>query len=241
MGNKLNLVVSVVSHGHGKLVENLVKELVAYDCVHAIIVTKNIPEDIDLPGDTRITVVKNSNPLGFSKNHNNAFKLMDSEFFLVLNPDIRLNCVSLQGLMLKTKRYQLGLIAPLIKGPNGHLEDFARFFPTPLSIIRKVFLGDQGRFSLDLEKQINFPDWVAGMFMLFRSKTFHRIQGFDEEYFLYYEDVDICNRINKSDIKIGVDTTSEVIHFARRDSHRKLKNMVFHLSSMVRFFTKSTA
>ena len=49
MGNKLNLVVSVVSHGHGKLVENLVKELVAYDCVHAIIVTKNIPEDIDLP------------------------------------------------------------------------------------------------------------------------------------------------------------------------------------------------
>ena len=60
-------MVSVVSHGHGKLVENLVKELVAYDCVHAIIVTKNIPEDIDLPGDTRITVVKNSNPLGFRK------------------------------------------------------------------------------------------------------------------------------------------------------------------------------
>ena len=83
-----------------------------------------------------------------------------------------------------------------------------------------------------------YPDWVAGMFMVLRSETFRAAGGFDEGYFLYYEDVDLCWRLQRSGLRAALLPTVRAIHDARRSSHRKLRYLLWHGKSMLRFFAK---
>jgi GT2 family glycosyltransferase len=80
------------------------------------------------------------------------------------------------------------------------------------------------------------PDWVAGMFMLFCGDAFRRMGGFDEKYFLYYEDVDLCARIRLAGWRVAVCPTVTAIHDARRASHRSMRYFRWHLTSILRYF-----
>jgi GT2 family glycosyltransferase len=74
------------------------------------------------------------------------------------------------------------------------------------------------------------------MFMLFRSAAFRKVGGFDERYFLYYEDVDLCARLRRAGYDIRVEAAVRVVHDARRDSRRSVRYMAWHLSSILRYF-----
>jgi GT2 family glycosyltransferase len=125
----------------------------------------------------------------------------------------------------------------LIVNPSGKIEDSARRFPTPVGILRKLLPG-----SRNLDYEIHgtpvFPDWVGGMFMVFRSEIFHRVGGFDEGYFLYYEDVDLCWRLHGSGYRVVFVPSVRAIHDARRESHRQIRYLFWHARSMLRFFRK---
>ena len=71
--------------------------------------------------------------------------------------------------------------------------------------------------------------------MLFRSSDFAAIEGFDERYFLYYEDVDICARLHKANKTIVADLNATAIHHAQRASRKNLRHMRWHLTSMIRY------
>lgn len=74
--------------------------------------------------------------------------------------------------------------------------------------------------------------------MLFRANDFGAINGFDEKFFLYYEDVDICTRLWKANKRIELVLQASVIHKAQHMSHRNLRYLLWHLTSMVRYFLK---
>ena len=88
------IVVSVVSHGHGQLVANLLQDIQSL-CDHStllVIVTVNIPEQLPLAPDRfpfPVVIVRNDAPKGYGANHNMAFEVMQGDAFCVLNPDIR--------------------------------------------------------------------------------------------------------------------------------------------------------
>jgi hypothetical protein len=79
------------------------------------------------------------------------------------------------------------------------------------------------------------PDWVAGMFMLFRNELFREIGGFDERYFLYYEDVDLCFRLRQHGYDVVLVPDARAAHFAQRQSHRNPRYLLWHVRSLVRF------
>jgi N-acetylglucosaminyl-diphospho-decaprenol L-rhamnosyltransferase len=85
------------------------------------------------------------------------------------------------------------------------------------------------------DKKIFFPDWVAGMFMMFRAKTFEEIRGFDPKYFMYYEDVDLCKRLRTHAKRAAVLSKVEVVHEARRASHRNWRLAFSHVNSAMRY------
>ena len=62
------------------------------------------------------------------------------------------------------------------------------------------------------------------MFLIFKKEVFKELNGFDESYFLYYEDIDICLRTWRSGKKVAVSKVSSIEHLAQRDSH---KNLIF--------------
>ena len=82
-------------------------------------------------------------------------------------------------------------------------------------------------------------DWIAGMFMAFHEDAFRAVRGFDERFFLYYEDVDICRRLRRAGYVVVYDPRSSVIHDARRASRRNVRLMAIHAASALRYLLRS--
>ncbi len=232
------IAVSIVSHGQGDMVEKLVASLLLCHEVRQIIVTQNIPEAVNLPVEERVQLIDNAVPRGFGANHNSAFEFCRQPFFCVLNPDITLIDNPFLTLIKVMRASGATLTAPLILSPKGRVEDSVRRFPTISSLCSKGLGGKDGRYSIALNDPSFYPEWVAGMFMLFRSESFSSLKGFDESFFLYYEDVDICVRLWKAGMRIVVCTTVSVIHDARRASRHEFQHMKWHAVSMLKYFWK---
>jgi GT2 family glycosyltransferase len=234
--------ISVVSHGQGSLLANLLHSISRHcRCNLEVLITINVPEPapslIDFPFPVRL--INNTTPRGFGANHNNALAQAKGEYFCLLNPDIQLTCDPFPELIGQLANYEHpGVIAPRVVTPDGALEDSARPFPTPMSILAKAFGYNPDRDWLNnrLGKKTLEVDWVAGMFMLFPRTVFQCVGGFDEGYFLYYEDVDLCSRLNNTRHSVLYAPHISVVHSAQRESHRNPKFMRWHATSMMRFF-----
>jgi N-acetylglucosaminyl-diphospho-decaprenol L-rhamnosyltransferase len=98
--------------------------------------------------------------------------------------------------------------------------------------------GGGGRYSFEVGDETFDADWVAGMFMLFRADDYRALGGFDEGFFLYYEDVDICARLWKAGRPVLACPKAQVIHDARRASRQNLRYMRWHAGSMARYLGK---
>lgn len=229
------IAVSIVSHGHGEMVKILVAQLIELPQVSQVILTINIPEQLNLEPSDKITIVSNVDPKGFGSNHNAAFKCCNADFFCVLNPDISFVSNPFAKLAQDFEDYSADVVAPLVLNKDGGIEDSIRYFPTIPSLFRKLLFRFQNRYSVSANSKTFSPDWVAGMFMMFTSSAYQKLNGFDEKYFLYYEDVDICVRLWRSRLRLVVDPAVKVIHDAQRASRRNFHHMKLHLSSMSRY------
>lgn len=233
------ITASVVSHGHGALVGALAAQLLACPEIGQLIVTVNIPETINLPVDQRVSVRTNLVPKGFGANHNAAFGDCRGAHFCVLNPDLEIGESPFAELLGCLDYSGAALAAPAILESRGDVADSMRHFPTPAALVRKALGRGDGRIETPAGQRIIVPDWVAGMFMLFRTSAFEAVGGFDEGFFMYYEDVDICARLWKGGQSVIGCPRARVVHHARRASRRDLRHARWHVASMLRFWRKN--
>jgi GT2 family glycosyltransferase len=237
------LSLSIVSHHQAPLVRALLDDI-QRDCADLsmeVILTLNVAES--LPFEIKqytfpIHLTCNATPKGFGSNHNAAFRLATGDYFCILNPDIRLLGNPFPTLVDCLQHSAIGLVAPRVVSREGVREDSARRFPALSEIARKLF-GGKSAIYVENHPSIFYPDWVAGMFMLLPHNVYQSIGGFDESYFLYYEDVDLCARLTLANHRIALCSNVSVIHDARRSSHKNLRYMRLHFTSIVRFFTSS--
>ena len=236
--------LSIVSHGQAALVQSLLNDLQAHCGATSleVLLTVNIPEDLpaslaQLPFP--VTVIHNASPLGFGENHNRAFRQAQAGFFCIVNPDVRMDSDVFPVLLASLNASSVGVAAPLVVTGGGMIEDSARRFPTPLKILCKVFGRCAGGDYLIGLAPI-YPDWVAGMFMLFRRDVYRQMGGFNEKFFLYYEDVDLCARIWLKGMRVALIPQARVMHEARRSSHKNATYLRVHIRSMMQFFLSAT-
>lgn len=239
--------ISIVSHGHGRLIALLLKDLAATrrNDIEVILTWNLANEDryaiealgLSLP----IVTIVNSTPHGFAENHNSAFQRSSGENFVILNPDIRLPSDPFYVLLSILRAKPNAVCAPLILNPDREPEDSARFFPTPWMLVKKALAKACGTKltlrSVPKKENLLFPDWIAGMFMVVPRRIYRSLGGLSERYFLYYEDVDFCARARLKGIEILVTSDAYAIHDARRESHRDLRFMSWHIKSAFKFFT----
>ena len=136
------------------------------------------------------------------------------------------------------KAQDTGVVVPLVYSSKGQIEDSIRHFPKLSTILKKTFGSHSYKWNIP-DTSSCFPiDWGAGIFMLFRREVYEFLGGFDENYFLYYEDADICTRLWKLE-KIVMACSSVIItHDAQRASHRQFKYFLWHLASFIRYQTR---
>ncbi|WP_103727347.1 glycosyltransferase family 2 protein [Novosphingobium sp. HII-3] len=233
------VTLSIVSHGQGDLIRHLLGDLRRLNLRGiSIILTLNIPEDegwLAAADGLPIRIIRNERPLGFGANHNQAFACSTDTLFCVVNPDIRLPDDGLVRLPPYFADQRVAACAPLVVGSDGEVQDSARRFPNLLRLARRVVLRQrEADYAPDAAADV---DWVAGMLVLFRREAFAQVGGFDEGYFMYLEDADICRRLRRAGWKTVYQPSVTVVHDARRDSHRSLRHLRWHMRSMIRFLT----
>lgn len=225
------VTVSVVSHGQGELLAGLLADLqaLAPTTVKRLIVTLNLDEPLPpLPPwpQGTIEVIRNLRPLGFGANHNQAFRRCRTEWFAVLNPDLRLAIDVFAPLVAEAAPGD-ALLSPAIVESDGAPADSARQLLTPWQLARRA-LGHRQ------PAQPANTDWLAGMFLLLRREAFAAVGGFDERFHMYCEDADLCLRLQLAGWRIRVVEHVAVVHAAQRASRRSWQHLRWHLTSLLR-------
>ena len=237
------IAFSVISHGHGRLLHRLLAQMNEQPSLRGarVVVTINVATESFNPAPYSaldLRVLRNATPKGFGANHNAAFALCDATWFGILNPDLALVDQEPFTAMLVREEQEgaedTGLIAPCVVAADLTPEDSVRANLTPWSLLRRALghreslrVGDAARYGTPFF-------WVAGMCLLVRANTYRAIGGFDERFFLYCEDYDLCARLYNAGWAIRLDPQARIIHEAQRDSHRSLRHLRMHLSSLTK-------
>lgn len=230
------LTLSVVSHGHGPLLTQLLRELDALESLRGaiVLVTLNIRESAPKPVDYRnidLMVLENAQPRGFGANHNAAFRECRTPWFVVINPDLRIpeGHDPFRELLRQAENDdEVALVVPLVVNSSGDVEDSVRSNLTPQAVLRRRLRPSK----TGVDSASGFR-WYAGMCMAFRAAAYRAVHGFDERYFLYCEDYDICARLHLAGYKLKQVPGSRVVHDAQRDSHRSFKHFKWHMQSLL--------
>ncbi|XVJ68869.1 MAG: glycosyltransferase family 2 protein [Rhizobacter sp.] len=238
------VTLSIVSHGHGPMVVNLLSDLQALQWpqdAFEVLLTLNTPEDsaVFSPFQTTLPlhIITNPEAKGFGANHNAAFQRSRGAAFAVVNPDVRLRHLNLDAWLTPLGQNQVAACAPLAHDSASALQDNARRFPTLLSLARRVLTGVREP-CYDHQAGPQIIDWAAGYFLVLSREAFEQVGGFDEAYFMYMEDVDLARRLRQKGWKVLWDTTTHVIHDSQRASHRQWRHLGWHVVSAWRYFLR---
>lgn len=257
--------MSIVSHGHGEQVALLLAQLAQLPAgsVQGVVLTLNAPSldvgpalnavlgNAALLERLNLQLLRNPKPLGFGANHNQAFKharatlgLPDTGVFCVVNPDIELvnpwpgalpHHALLPSLLATLAPPEVGMAYPAQLDAAAVALDFERVLPTPQAIFLRQLGWEPG---VEPGRAPQAPDWVSGAFMAFKVDVFAGLGGFDERYFLYGEDVDICLRLQLAGYKLSRASAS-VIHHTHRQTLRNLRHLSWHVQSLLRLWRSS--
>ena len=128
---------------------------------------------------------------------------------------------------------------PALVLPDGTLQDSARWVPTPLDlVVRRISRNDRGAVRVTNPVDV---DWVTGACLVIRRCAFDQIGGFDERYFLYFEDVDLCVRLRAAGFRVRYDPTVRLRHDYRAASRASARTPEtrHHIRSALRFFQRT--
>jgi len=207
-----------------------------------VLVTMNVPEPArwvrsDWP--LEVITLRNARAKGYAANHNEAFRRCETPYFGVMNPDLRLPGPVVTELCDRLAVSGAAMAAPVMTDYAGARADNARPLITPLEIGKRFASRHWGRRRIGHRSEGRY-DWVAGMFMVFDREAFAAMGGFDQHFYLYCEDFDICARLRLAGRTFDVCEDLRVVHGARRRSHRDVRFLAWHVSSLLRAWTSST-
>lgn len=228
------MVVSLVSHGHGSMVQRLLLQIAQHcsEAVTRVVLTLNVPEAEPvapiLGWPFALEVRRNHVPLGFGSNHNAALKGAAETFVCVLNPDVVLLGNPFEALANSASsggQSGSALSYPAQLDGSGRLQSSERELPSPWALFQRRVLGRE-------EKRV---DWVNAACLVLPLAAWRQVQGFDEAYHMYCEDVDLCLRLRLVGVPL-VRAPVSVIHVGQRASGRQLRHLVWHIASLFRLW-----
>jgi GT2 family glycosyltransferase len=198
-----------------------------------------------------ITYIFTGKNIGFGAAHNIAIERAkaNSYYHLVLNPDVEFSPDIIERLFLFMERNRdVGLVMPKVLYRNGDLQYLCkklpaptdlfvrRFLPAPLKTLFKKQLESYELKHLDYHVTMDVPN-LSGCFMFIRTSVFQTVGYFDEQYFLYMEDTDMCRRINQYYRTVYYPDVT-IIHGYNKASYRNFSLLRCHLNSSIRYFNK---
>lgn len=187
---------------------------------------------------------------GFGYGHNYNLLKADEKYFVVFNPDIILNKETLVNMINQMEEdSSISLLVPKVLNPDGSKQhlirnrvsvfDYALRF-IPFKLVKNIFSKRLATYECrdlpdDRKEEVLIG---SGCFMLLKGEDYKLIEGFDDRYFMYFEDYDLCLELNKRGKKVIYTPLSSVIHYYERGAHKNSKLFKIFIQSMIKFFNK---
>lgn len=191
----------------------------------------------------------NEKQCGFGENNNLNFLqaqldgCSDEDYFLLFNPDVECSEENIVKLADRMTENKLGLatLNLFLDKDFVEMDSCARKFPSLWNFISSYLLGVNGSI-IDKARldNVSIVDWVAGSFMMFRTSNYKRLNGFDEKYFMYCEDIDICWRFHQEfGSKVVLFKDIYAVHYARKNNRKMFSiHFLWHLKGCIRYLLR---
>jgi GT2 family glycosyltransferase len=200
--------------------------------------------------DGRVTAIKSSANIGFGAGHNIAIEKEESTYHLVLNPDVVMEREALaRAIRFMEENPSVGMLVPRVLSPDGKPSYLCKRYPSVLDLLLRGFApsGVQQRFRRRLDQYemrdvtqsetvMNIPI-ASGCFMFFRTEVLKRLGGFDECYFLYFEDFDLSMRM-KNIAPIAYVPSVCITHGGGNAARKGRRHIAMFVTSAGRFFSR---
>ena len=246
----------IVTYNNERCIEEAVRTLL--DCTKRDDLTLYIVDNGSTDGtldilksnfasDPRFVLLETGMNAGFGAGHNKVLEFLDSDYHCVVNPDVIIKDDVIADMVDYAEAHPEAVqLSPRIKFPDGRDQILGKRYPHVFYIFASHFRsGDEpGKVlswyarlpQVKKGKPFNIQN-ATGCFMFFRTDAFKRVGGFDDRYFMYFEDCDITRQMGKlGKVKFLPDTT--IYHAWERGSKTNKKLKLIHIQSMLKFYWK---
>ncbi len=223
--------------------------------VGEVVVVDNVSSDGSLAAlaaaDRTARLLPTGRNLGYGRAVNRGAALVTAEYLLVCNADVVLDPGSLETLRVALERRDdLAVVGPRLVSPDGVPYPSARVFPSFATAAghalvglvhpdnrwtRRYRLAEHSTLDEGLREEGDV-DWVSGACFLARRDAFVSVGGFDERYFMYVEDLDLCWRLHRAGWSVRFVPTARVVHAQGSSTRRRpVRMLVAHHVSTLQF------
>jgi N-acetylglucosaminyl-diphospho-decaprenol L-rhamnosyltransferase len=198
-----------------------------------------------------ILLLENPDNRGLSAAWNQGIRATSAPFVLVLNPDAEIWSGPLAGLVkVAQDRPTVGAVGPVIRNADGTMYESGRAFPGIGRALGHAFIGPfapanpftrayrQSGWDRTAEREV---DWVSGACILLRRRALEEVGLFDEGFFLYGEELDMCTRLRRAGWTVLFSPEVEVLHEGAVSTGRSRRMHRMHSRSIYRYFAKHRA
>lgn len=198
----------------------------------------------------KVEIISGQGNVGYGKGHNLAIELSDSEFHLILNPDIFTDAKAIDcGIRYLKSRPDVGMVVPVARDQSGTTQYLAKRYPDLLTLLIRAFFAKSecrwircriARYEMRAASCGQEPMAVplaSGCFMLARTSLLQSQRGFDESFFMYFEDYDLSRRFNRIARIIQL-PDMKVVHLGGGAAQKGVRHILYFIRSAIRFFNR---
>ena len=250
-----DLAVVIVNYDTGEFLARAVRSAAeaASEARLEIVVVDNASHDDSaeraMAADRHVQLIRNTDNRGFAAAANQGIRASTAPFVFLLNPDAEILAGTFEAfLKVARDRPRAGAIGPIVRDPAGSIYPSARRIPTIGQAVGHSFVGPfaGNRWSraytmADWDRQSERAvDWVSASCVLLRRDALNEVGLFDERFFMYVEDVDLCTRLRREDWDVLFSPELEVLHIGgvSTGGYRSRRMVVEHSRSIYKYFVK---
>lgn len=193
-----------------------------------------------------VTVIRSGGNIGFGAGHNLVLDKLDSDYHVIINPDIIVkdDVIAKLAEFLEANK-DIGMASPEIRFPDGRIQILGKRRPCLKYLVASRLRGngeasgllrEYAMLDCDLSKPTDIQN-ATGCFMFIRTELFKAIGGFDKRYFMYFEDSDLTLEVNSRSRTVYCPEAT-VYHEWGRESKKNFKLKLVQINSMLNYFAK---
>ena len=186
----------------------------------------------------KIKILANRKNLGFAGANNQGAALAQGDFLLFLNSDtIVKEDIFSSALKIFNANNKLGILSPNLLRENGQPQKMAyNYFPTFWRLITRK---SKQEMKIPKAARLLKVDWVSGCALIIKRDLFNQLGGWDDNFFLYFEDVDLCKRAKQAGYQVMVDLTANLIHLGGKSLQLSQERKRYYYEAQDYYFGKN--